>query len=211
MNVPGPHGVLVVIEGIDGGGKTTLRAALADRCRDAGREVVQTKEPTDGPLGRRIRAVAASGRAGISAEEELALFHEDRRQHVAELVRPALARGAVVLQDRSYFSTVAYQGERGLDRARLLAESEAIAPRPDLLLVLDLPPELALERIRRSRDGGTDDFERVENLSRVRQAFLAFPDALVLDARLPPEALAEQAWAALAPRLTAAASDGAPS
>lgn len=181
-----------MIEGIDGAGKSTLQRGLAEHFRGQGRTVLCTKEPTDGPLGQRIRALARTGREGVSAEEEAALFHEDRRQHVATVVRPALARGEIVIQDRSFHSTVAYQGERGLDRGALLAESLRIAPVPDVLLVVDLPPEVALERIRRSRTGA-DDFERLEGLERVREVFLGFPGALVLDGTLPEPALLEVA------------------
>lgn len=191
-------GRLIVLEGIDGAGKSTLQRALAEQLRARGRVVVCTKEPTDGPLGQRIRDLARAGRHTVSAEDEAALFHEDRRRHVAEVVRPALARGEVVLQDRSFYSTVAYQGERGLDRAALMAASLQIAPVPDVLLVVDLPAEVALERIRRNRSGA-DDFERLEVLGRIRAVFQAFPGAIVLDGTLPAPALLEAAERAISP------------
>ncbi len=191
--------MLIVLEGIDGAGKTTLRDGLAARLERAGHEVVRTKEPTDGPLGKRIREIAKAGRDTVSPEEELALFHEDRKLHVQTLVLPALARGAVVLQDRSYFSTVAYQGERGLDRARLLEMEQAIAPAPDVLFVLDLPPEASLERVR-SR-GASDDFETLESLRRVREVFLGFQGKHVIDARRSPAEMLEAAWEVVAPHL----------
>jgi dTMP kinase len=194
----GTHGRLIVIEGIDGAGKSTLQRGLAESLRARGRTVLCTKEPTDGPLGQRIRALARDGRGSVSPEEELALFHEDRRQHVQEVVRPALERGEVVIQDRSFHSTVAYQGERGLDRAELWAKSLEIAPLPDLLLVVDLPAEVALERIRKNR-AGADDFEQLDGLRRIRSTFLGFPGALVLDGTLPPETLLDAAEAALRP------------
>lgn len=186
-------GLLVVIEGIDGGGKTTLQRGLATTLRARGHEVVETKEPTDGPLGQQIRAIAAAGRQTVSAEEELALFHEDRRLHVRDVVRPALVRGDVVIQDRSFFSTVAYQGSRGLDRDTLLADSRAIAPDPDVLLVVDIPAETALERIRSARQGGTDDFERLDALARLREVFSSFDGAHVLDGLEAPETVLEAA------------------
>lgn len=191
-----------MLEGIDGAGKTTLRDGLAARLERAGHEVVRTKEPTDGPLGKRIREIAKAGRETVSAEEELALFHEDRRLHVQSLVLPALARGAVVLQDRSYFSTVAYQGERGLDRAKLLAMEQAIAPTPDVLFVLDLPPEASLERVR-SR-GASDDFETLESLRRVREVFMGFEGKHVIDAQRSPNEMLEAAWQVVEPLLSRA-------
>lgn len=182
MFEPVPHrGALIVIEGVDGGGKTTLARGIAEALRGLGRTVVVTKEPTDGPIGARIRALAKAGRGTITPLEELALFERDREDHVREVVRPALARGDWVVQDRSYFSTVAYQGERGIDRGEILRRSEAIAPRPDLLFVVDLPPDVALERIRRTRGGAQDDFERLETLVRIRQVFLDLPGAMILD------------------------------
>lgn len=192
--------MLIVLEGIDGAGKTTLRDGLAARLERAGHEVVRTKEPTDGPLGKRIREIAKAGRDTVSPEEELALFHEDRKLHVQTLVLPALARGAVVLQDRSYFSTVAYQGERGLDRAKLLEMEQAIAPAPDVLFVLDLPPEASLERVR-SR-GASDDFETLESLRRVREVFLGFEGKYVIDAQRSPSEMLDAAWQVVAPRLS---------
>lgn len=187
-------GLLVVIEGIDGAGKSTLANNLADRVEAMGRTVVRTREPTDGPFGRRIRALAASKRDLIPADEEWRLFHEDRRIHVEEVVRPALGRGDVVIQDRSWPSTVAYQGERGLDRAMLQAAERRIAPDPDVLLVVDLSPDEALARIRATR-GEADDFEGLESLRRLRGIFLEFDGAKVLDGTQPAEALTESAMA----------------
>lgn len=179
-------GLLIVLEGIDGSGKTTLARRLARALRAEGHRVLETREPTDGPFGRRIREIAASGRDGVSPEEELELFMKDREAHVREVVRPALERGEVVVQDRSFYSTVAYQGERGLDRARLLEMGRAVAPEPDLLLVVDVPAKTAAARIASTR-GFTDDFEAVDALARIREVFLGFEGARVVDARGAPD------------------------
>ncbi len=190
------EGVLIVLEGIDGSGKTTLARRLAQSLRDAGRTVVETREPTDGPYGRRIRELAASGRDGVTAEQELDLFMKDRAEHVQSVVRPALALGQVVVQDRSYFSTVAYQGERGLDRERLLAMGRSVAPTPDVLLVVDVPAEVAADRIQSSR-GFTDDFEAVSALKTIRSVFLGFQEARVVDATSDPDTTLARALAAV--------------
>ncbi len=179
-------GVLIVLEGIDGSGKTTLARGIAETLRQMGFDVVATKEPTDGPIGLRIRELAKLGRERVSPEEEFQLFHEDRKEHAATVVRPALLAGKVVVQDRSYFSTIVYQGDRGLDRARLRALSESVAPKPYVLLVVDVAADIAVERIRRSRPFVKDDFETIETLSRIRQVFLELPDATVIDGALPP-------------------------
>ena len=135
------RGRLVAFEGLDGSGKSTQLERQAARLRAAGHDVVATREPTPGPNGRRIRELAAAGERA-PAPDELALFVADRREHVAEVIAPALARGALVLTDRYFLSTVAYQGARGLDPERLLRESEAEFPLPDLALLFDLDPPL---------------------------------------------------------------------
>lgn len=193
-------GLLVVIEGIDGAGKSTLIRGLAEALRARGGEVVTTKEPTDGPIGQQIRTLARLGRDAVTPEEELELFLLDRARHVADVVLPALARGAVVLQDRSYFSTVAYQGGRGIDRDTILARSRAVAPAPHLLLILDLPAEVSVARV--AGRGTADDFEGLEQLRRVREVFRSFPEGVCLDATRAPQELCAQALAVLDGRLS---------
>jgi dTMP kinase len=195
-------GKLIVLEGIDGSGKTTLQRGIAAALAKRGHDVVTTKEPTEGPLGKKIREMAQGQRERVSKEEELALFHEDRKIHVDTVVRPALRSGAIVVQDRSYFSTVAYQGERGFDRAELTAMGRAIAPDPDLLIVVDVPAELALERIHASRPSAADDFERLESLQRIRRVFQDLPGAVVLDGRLSEHDLLDRAIDLISKRLS---------
>lgn len=165
-------GQLVAFEGLDGSGKTTQLARLARVLRTEGLDVLETREPTTGPHGRRIRALAAEGRRA-AAPEELALFLDDRREHVATVIAPALARGRVVLTDRYFLSTAAYQGARGLDPSRILRESEAEFPIPDLALLFDLAPARCLERVHAR--GGTVEtaFERLDRLTRVAEIFAA--------------------------------------
>ncbi len=192
------RGLLIVLEGIDGSGKTTLARGIAETFRARGREVVVTAEPTNGPHGQRIRDLTRTGRREeMTPEEEFALFTDDRREHVEGVVYPALERGDVVVQDRSYFSTVAYQGDRGLSRAHILEVSTRIAPTPDVLLVVDVPVDVALERIRATRDAPADDFEKAANLERARATFQTFDAATVLDGTLPPSILLARALAAI--------------
>jgi dTMP kinase len=166
-------GLFIVLEGIDGTGKSTQSGLLAEWFRSQGREVVASREPTDGPWGAKIRATALSGR--LSPEEELDLFLKDRRQHVEELIAPALAAGKVVILDRYYFSTMAYQGSRGFDPAEIRRQNEAFAPRPDLLVILDLDVDSALARIG-GRGDTANEFEKRDSLAKCREIFMALKE-----------------------------------
>src|SRR5207253_402183 len=105
-----PTGILIAIEGIDGAGKTTQVARLCKALEAVGETVVRSKEPTNGPHGRRVRESAQNGR--LDPHEELATFLDDRREHVATVIGPALGRGEIVILDRYFYSTIAYQGPR---------------------------------------------------------------------------------------------------
>ena len=166
-------GLFIVLEGIDGTGKSTQAALLADWFRARGREVVASREPTDGPWGQKIRATALTGR--LSPEEELDLFLKDRREHVEELITPALAAGKVVILDRYYFSTMAYQGSRGFDPLEIRRRNEAFAPQPDLLFILDLDVDSALARIG-GRGDTANEFEKRDSLAKCREIFMALKE-----------------------------------
>lgn len=166
-----PGGLLIAVEGIDGAGKTTLARSLADRLRTSDVPVVLDKEPTAGPWGMKLRASAASGR--LDPDEEVRLLLADRRQHVDEVIGPALARGEVVILDRYYPSMAAYQGAVGVPVSEILAANE-FAPEPDVTLVLDISPALGLARIR-ARGDAPNAFETEESLAACRELFLAMP------------------------------------
>ncbi|MBN2200920.1 dTMP kinase [bacterium] len=188
---------MLVIEGIDGTGKTTLAARLAERIRRTGRSVALLREPTDGPYGRRIRSLAKEGRQDILPEEELELFIQDRIQNCRENIQPALERGECVVLDRYYLSTVAYQGALGLDPQMILERNEKIAIIPDLVLLLDTPVQDGLSRIAASRPAGPDLFENRLYLERVRSIFLGIkrPFIRVLDATRDRDSVFRSAWA----------------
>jgi len=164
------EGLFIVIEGIDGTGKSTQAKRLAEWFRSEGREVVLSREPTDGPWGKKLRESASTGR--LAPDEELEYFLNDRRQHVEEVISPALAQGKVVILDRYYFSTMAYQGARGFDPLKIRRKNEAFAPVPHLLLLLDLDVDDALERIG-VRGDTANEFEKRGNLERCREIFLS--------------------------------------
>lgn len=190
------RGILVALEGVDGAGKTTQTDRLVAHLERLGRGVVRTKEPTNGPIGQKIRATARTGR--LPPDEELALFMDDRRSHVSTLIRPALERGDVVVVDRYYLSTVAYQGARGFDWRDLLARNEAIAPEPDLLVVLDIDVSTGLDRVN-ARPEGADSFERRDLLELSADIFrqLTGPHVLRVDATRAPDDVEAEIWSRL--------------
>jgi dTMP kinase len=165
---------LIAVEGIDGAGKTTQVRLLAQALERLGERVVTSKEPTDGPWGRKLRESAATGR--LSPDEELQAFVNDRIEHVRTLIQPALEAGETVILDRYFYSTISYQGSRGGDIAELKARMEQIAPVPDLVFLLDLPPAEGIRRISESRNERPNEFEKIETLTRVREAFNSIPE-----------------------------------
>jgi dTMP kinase len=182
MTCPIPGGFLVAIEGIDGSGKTTQAQLLAKFCEENRLSYVMSKEPTKGKYGQMIRDSALRGR--MSVEQEIEILDKDRREHVENLIGPALRDEKIVILDRYYFSTAAYQGAHGADTEWILRENEAFAPQPDLLIVLDVPPEVGLERIRHRGDE-PNKFETMESLERAREIFQQIdrPYKVMIDAR----------------------------
>ena len=163
-SAPRPRGFFVVFEGIDGSGKTLQTQRLAEALRVRGERVLLTREPTDGPFGRRYREWAR-GEREATPEQVLRFFLDDRREHVAGQIVPALAAGDVVVCDRYVASTCAYQAAAGIDREKLgaLLAAERM-PEPDLTLWLRLPVEQSLARLDRA---ARERFERAEFLERV--------------------------------------------
>jgi len=186
------QGLCIAFEGIDGSGKSTHSRLVGEYLTNLGRSVVVEHEPTAGPWGKKLRESAATGR--LSPEDELQYFLNDRRQHVEELIAPSLAAGKVVILDRYYFSTMAYQGARGFDPAEIRRKNEAFAPVPDLLLIMDLDVDSALERIG-ARGDTANEFEKRENLERCREIFLSLKDegfVRVIDTRGTLDEVANQ-------------------
>lgn len=183
---------LIAIEGIDGAGKTT-QAHFVQSYLQGKRKlpVVRTKEPTTGHWGQILRDSAVTGR--LSIEEEVEAFIKDRQEHVRKTILPALELGQIVIIDRYYFSTMAYQGARGISIPELMRRNEEFAPEPDLLVILDIDPKFGLERIR-TRGDRANHFEQTNTLKRAREIFLSIdkPYRLLLDAMLPTEELTDK-------------------
>jgi dTMP kinase len=182
-NNRGP-GILIAFEGIDGAGKTTQAALLASVLKRAGETVVSSKEPTNGDWGRRIRESARSERH--SPNEELKFFLRDREEHSSSVIRPSLAAGHIVILDRYYYSTIAYQGARGYSVDGLQRMMEGRFVIPDVVFLLDIPPEISLARIA-DRGDKPNAFERLEGLAKARTLFSSIPapEVTKLDGNLP--------------------------
>ncbi len=202
-------GLFITLEGPEGAGKSTNREYLAERLRAAGIEVLLTREPGGTPLAERIREVLLTPVEEVmNADTELLLVFAARAQHLATVIRPALARGAVVLCDRFTDSTYAYQGAgRGLSLERIAALEDFVQGdlRPDLTLVFDLPVDVGLARA--SARGRLDRFEQEGQafFQKVREAFLAraaaAPQRYVLVDAAQPLAQVQQSLDALLPQL----------
>lgn len=191
-------GLFITLEGGDGSGKSTQMGALTEWLQQQGRTVVQSREPGGTDLGVEVREIVLHSRGEVTPRAEALLYAADRAHHIATVVRPALDRGDVVIQDRYLDSSVAYQGAgRVLDPVEVrnlsLWATEGLLP--DLTVLLDLDPAVGRERLEVSRtrydrlESAPDDFHE-----RVRQAYLGLAAAeperfLVLDATLPVDEL----------------------
>ncbi len=195
--------MLVTFEGIEAAGKSTLIAALAKRLTARGEPVLVTKEPGGTPFGDALRGVFLDPAFQVDPLAEVMLLNASRAQLVAGVIAPALKVGIMVLCDRFFDATVAYQGfGRGLDVEQLLeiclAATQRIAP--DLTFVVDIPVELSAERVRAR--GGADRLEREDGAfhTRVRAGYLALAERfahriVVLDGTQSAAALADEAQA----------------
>jgi dTMP kinase len=193
----------ITFEGIEGSGKSTLVDLVAGR---VGERALRTREPGGTAIGRALRSVLLDpGSGDLSPLAELLLYFADRAQHVAEVVRPALDAGRVVLCDRYVESSLAYQGYgRGLGREsiRKLAEIATGGLRPELIVFLDVPVEVGLQRV--GRRGRHDRLEREVGAfhEKVRAGYLELMAAepgrwLRLDATAAPTELAGSVWGEL--------------
>jgi dTMP kinase len=204
------RGLFIVFEGVDGAGKTTQVCLLAERLQGAGYEVVCLKEPTEGPWGQKLRQLAQHGRQEIPPATELEWFLQDRREDVEHNIQPALARGQIVVLDRYYFSTIAYQGALQLDPEEIRARNEAFAPPPDLVFLLHLPAAQGWQRVRQR--GTLSHFERLDYLERVAAIFAAmdFPYLRRIDASADPLTVQEHIWQEVAALLARAVKPDSP-
>ncbi len=165
------RGGLIAFEGLDGVGKTTQTRLLAQNLIQLGLPVILTREPTDGHFGQQIRRIIVHGRQGLTPAAELDLFIADRREHVQEVIQPALADGKIVITDRYYFSSMAYQGALGLDPLEIQQRHSAFAPQPDLVIVLELPLTELARRLQHRGTPPSHSFEKIAYLVQVAKVF----------------------------------------
>ena len=202
MTAPGRF---IVLEGGDATGKTTQAALLAARLREQGREVVQTFEPGGPALGGSLRRLLLDGEGTVEPEAEALLMAADRAQHVLEVVRPSLGRGDWVVSDRFMPSSLAYQGVGrglGVPTIEIVNGIATGGLEPDLVVVLDLPPEVATERFGAARDRleEEDDAFRLA----VHEAYRDLAGSrgwVLLDASGPVDDVAARVWAAVTEHL----------
>lgn len=167
------RGYLIALEGVDGTGKSTQCGLLADYLESAGYPVVRLREPTTGVWGQKIRKILTEGRGDVTPEEELQYFINDRREDVEQNIAPALKQGKIVLIDRYYYSTAAYQGALGFDPVKIIKENEVFAPRPDRVFIIEVSLDESFRRIEKGRDT-ISSFEKREYLEKVGKIFDTF-------------------------------------
>ncbi len=208
-----PTGILVSFEGSEGSGKSTQIARLAQRLQQLGREVVATREPGGTEIGEQIRNIIVHNSKGdeMCAETELLLFTAARAQVVREVIAPALLRGAVVLSDRYLDSSTVYQGiARNLapDPVNQINRFAVGNVMPDMTIVIDVPTEVSLARIRQRASDLPDRMERenIEFYKKVREGYLLlaqqWPErVVVIDGTQSPDVIEQKIWAGVQERL----------
>jgi dTMP kinase len=168
------NGFLFVLEGIDGSGKTCACKELAKRLQSIGYDVVHLREPTaESQWGKEIRARSPTGE--LSPDEELDLYTKDREWHIANRILPALDNGKVVLMDRYFFASGAYQStvlDIHWSEILRINREDISAPEPDIVFILDVPAEIGLERATRRTGKANLQFEKIDRLITVRKNYL---------------------------------------
>ncbi|MHA1939525.1 MAG: dTMP kinase [Candidatus Thorarchaeota archaeon] len=191
--------MLFVLEGVDGAGKTAICDRLVDVMIDESYDVIRLREPTDETSwGQEIRA--RSPRGELTPEEELELFIRDREWHVQNRILPALDSGKIILMDRYFFATGAYQStSTGMHWKDILKRNreEISAPEPDIVFILDVPVETGLKRVTERKGSLNEQFEQYDRLVRVRTAYLEMVEAdignlMLIDARRSIELVAAE-------------------
>ncbi len=204
----------IVVEGVNGSGKSALIKKLSEYCESRSRAFIVTREPGGTRLGEILRGLVQEGKAGeISSRAELLLFGADRAEHVEGVIKPALYNSKIVISDRFSYSSEAFQGYgRGLDHM-IVGKVNEIAidgTKPDIVILLDLPPEVGLSRTstRAIDSGDTFEKENLEFHERIRRGFLEIAKLssepfYIIDALRSEEEVFQEALGVLRPVLDA--------
>jgi len=174
-------GIFIVLDGLDGSGKSEMAKLLGSyiSSNDKNCDILVTREPTDGNYGKEIRNILANeADPKINGHKLLELFIKDREDHLKKEIIPFLNKTGreknIVICDRYYYSTIAFQATQGLD-VKMLIEMNGGFLKPDLVLILDIKPEIALERIKKRKK---EKFEQLQFMKKLRRRFLEMPKLL---------------------------------
>jgi len=189
------HGKFITLEGMDGAGKSTHIPTIIQALEKRGVEVVSTREPGGTSLGERLREIVLH--EAMTPETETLLMFAARNEHLAQVIRPALARGAYVLSDRFTDATFAYQcGGRGVPSEKIITLEHWVQGelQPDVTLLFDVPVEVSVQRLANAREPDKFEAESVEFFTRIRNAYLErarqFPQRFrIIDANRPLDAV----------------------
>lgn len=169
-------GKLIVIEGIDGSGKSTCAKNLAEKLNSINIKTIYTFEPTHSHYGAKLRDGMLS--EDLDAEEELLLFVKDRKEHIEYMIKPALEEDYFIILDRYFYSSIAYQGAKGIDINLIINMHKDFIIKPDIVFIFHLPIDIALNRII-SKRGIADRFENETYLKKVDKIFHSFNEPFI--------------------------------
>lgn len=169
-------GKLIVIEGIDGSGKSTCAKNLTEKLNSINIKSIYTFEPTNSRYGAKLRDSMMS--ENLDAEEELSLFIKDRKEHIEQMIKPAIEEGYFIILDRYFYSSIAYQGAKGIDINRIINMHKDFIIKPDIVFIFHLPIDIALNRII-SKRGIADRFENETYLKKVDKIFHSFNEPFI--------------------------------
>jgi dTMP kinase len=168
------RGKFITLEGIEGSGKSTSLDTISKSLENLNIEFIVTKEPGGGPLGKDLRKMLLDKKTSISSEVELLLMMADRKNHIENIVEPSLEKGIWVISDRYLDSSYAYQGGgRQIEVSKIDLLTELLKlPIPDLTLLFDLSPEIALQRAKNRSELDRFESEPIDFHQRIREAYL---------------------------------------
>ncbi len=172
-------GKLITFEGIDGAGKSTQVRLFTDYLERSGIDFVSLREPTNGKWGREIRSALENNNHELLPEEAFRLFTMDRRENVEKNILPALRAGKIVVLDRYYFSSIAYQGVLDVDPEKIRSINESFAPKPALVFLLEIAPHKGIERITKGRKQKLTLYEKSDYLAKVQEIFDSMKDPCI--------------------------------